>query len=88
MPEKIKSKEKEVNDMSRWKGKMRKTKKILIRVDVNDKTMAEELSKAAGKNTSEFFRMLLNEYQNRLTLREEIAHQFKIHVENYAITKR
>jgi antitoxin component of RelBE/YafQ-DinJ toxin-antitoxin module len=46
----------------RNKGKYRKEKKILIRVDRNEKEMAEEISHSEGKNTSEFFRGMLNEY--------------------------
>jgi uncharacterized protein (DUF1778 family) len=71
--------------MSRWKGKARKTKKILIRVNNDDKALAEKLSKAEGKNTSEFFRGLLHEHETKIDIREEIAFQFKIHVNNYTI---
>lgn len=47
----------------REKGRMRKEKKILIRVNVDEKKMAEELSHQAGKNTSEFFRDLMKEHK-------------------------
>lgn len=46
----------------------RKEKKILIRVSAAEKQLTEELSQAAGKNTSQFFRDLLKEHAmgNRL----------------------
>ena len=47
----------------REKGRMRKEKKILIRVNSDEKKMAEELSRREGKNTSEFFRDLLKEHR-------------------------
>jgi hypothetical protein len=47
----------------REKGRMRKEKKILIRVNKDEKQMAEELSRKEGKNTSEFFRDLLKEHK-------------------------
>ena len=47
----------------REKGKMRKEKKILIRVNKDEKRMAEELSRKEGKNTSEFFRDLLKDHR-------------------------
>jgi len=43
----------------RRKGKNRKDRQILIRVDNREKQMAEALSKKEGMNTSEFFRSLL-----------------------------
>ncbi len=45
----------------REKGKLRKEKKILIRVNKEEKALADELSSKEGKNTSEFFRGLLKE---------------------------
>lgn len=48
----------------REKGKMRKEKKILIRVNKDEKALAETLSRAEGKNTSEFFRTLLAEREH------------------------
>jgi hypothetical protein len=51
----------------REKGRLRKEKKILIRVNRDEKRMAEELSRKEGKNTSEFFRDLLKEHrENKL----------------------
>jgi len=52
----------------REKGRMRKEKKILIRVNKDEKQMAEELSRKEGKNTSEFFRDLLKEHQENKLL--------------------
>jgi hypothetical protein len=43
--------------------KMRKEDKILIRVDPLEKELAEEISHAEGKNTSQFFRDLLHDYK-------------------------
>jgi len=47
----------------REKGKMKKEKKILIRVNKEEKALSEKLSKEEGKNTSEFFRDILKEKQ-------------------------
>ena len=47
----------------REKGKKKKDKKILIRVNKEEKTLAEKLSREDGKNTSEFFRDMLKEKQ-------------------------
>ena len=47
----------------REKGKMKKEKKILIRVNKEEKALSEKLSKEEGKNTSEFFRDMLKEKQ-------------------------
>ena len=74
--------------MSRWKGKARKTKKILIRVNKEEKALAEKLSKAEGKNTSQFFRGLMKDHQTKIDIRKEIAHQFAVNVEAYAIKSR
>jgi hypothetical protein len=52
----------------REKGKMKKEKKILIRVNRDEKKQAELLAKQEGKNTSEFFRSLLREYGDRKML--------------------
>lgn len=52
----------------REKGRMRKEKKILIRVNKDEKQMAEELSRKLGKNTSEFFRDLLKEHKENKML--------------------
>jgi hypothetical protein len=63
----------------RKKGKMGKVKKILIRVDRNDKKLAEELSHKQGKNTSEYFRNLLHEDAERvhLNLHLKIAEKYE-----------
>jgi hypothetical protein len=45
----------------REKGWARKTRKILIRVNRDEKKLAEELSHKKGKNTSEYFRDLLHD---------------------------
>jgi len=47
----------------REKGKKKKEKKILIRVNREEKKDAEEFAKKEGKNVSEFFRGLLEEYK-------------------------
>lgn len=47
----------------REKGKQVKSKKILIRVNSDEKKLAEEISHARGMNTSEFFRNMLYEAQ-------------------------
>jgi hypothetical protein len=52
----------------REKGKMKKEKKILIRVNRDEKKQAELLAKREGKNTSEFFRSLLREHSDRKML--------------------
>lgn len=70
------------------KGKMRKSKKILIRVNLYEKMAAENLSKEKGMNVSEFFRRLLEDYKTKLTLRQEIAHQFEVNMKKYTMTKR
>jgi hypothetical protein len=57
----------------REKGKMRKEKKILIRVNTEEKKMAEELSRREGKNTSEFFRDLLKEHKENKLLEVHLA---------------
>jgi hypothetical protein len=52
----------------REKGRMRKEKKILIRVNRDEKQMAEDLSRKEGKNTSEFFRDLMKEHKENKML--------------------
>jgi hypothetical protein len=52
----------------REKGKMKKEKKILIRVNRDEKKQAEVLARQEGKNTSEFFRSLLKEHSDRKML--------------------
>jgi len=47
----------------REKGEFKKKRMILIRVNEQQKKTAEELSQKEGKNTSEFFRDLLEEYR-------------------------
>jgi len=50
--------------MTRTKQKYgRKEKKILVRVNKREKDRAEKLSSLAGMNVSEFFRALLNDYE-------------------------
>lgn len=43
----------------RWKGKIRKNKQILIRVNNEEKIIAETLSKKENLTVSELFRRLL-----------------------------
>jgi len=52
----------------REKGKKKKEKKILIRVNREEKQLAEDLSRKEGKNTSEFFRSLLREHRDKKLL--------------------
>ena len=52
----------------REKGKMKKEKKILIRVNKDEKKQAESLAQKEGKNTSEFFRSLLREHSDKKML--------------------
>lgn len=52
----------------REKGKMKKEKKILIRVNKDEKKQAEQLAQKEGKNTSEFFRSLLREHGDKKML--------------------
>jgi len=48
----------------RWKsGKLRKSKKILIRVNTNEKKLAEEMSNAENKNVSTLFRDMLRAHE-------------------------
>ena len=48
----------------RRKDKTRRNHVILIRVNREEKTLAERLSSTAGENVSEFFRRLLREAVN------------------------
>lgn len=52
----------------REKGRNRKEKKILIRVSKDEKDLAEQLSRKEGKNTSEFFRSMINMHAETKTL--------------------
>jgi AraC-like DNA-binding protein len=52
----------------RRKGRLGKVKKILIRVNRDEKLLAEELSHKQGKNTSEYFRDLLHDDAERVHL--------------------
>ena len=52
----------------REKGKNKKEKKILIRVNRDEKALAEDLSKKEGKNVSEFFRDLLKDHRDQKLL--------------------
>ena len=66
----------------REKGWGRKTKKILIRVNKDEKKLAEELSHKKGENTSEYFRTLLREDAERkhLNLHVKIAEKYEKHL--------
>lgn len=57
----------------REKGKMKKEKKILIRVNRDEKKQAELLARKEGKNTSEFFRSLLREHSDRKMLEVHLS---------------
>ena len=52
----------------REKGKKKKEKKILIRVNRDEKALAENLSQKEGKNVSEFFRDLLKDHRDQKLL--------------------
>jgi hypothetical protein len=67
----------------RKKGKYRKDKKILIRVDQIEKELAEELSQTEGKNTSEFFRSILHEYNGN----KQLELQLKLTEKNRALAR-
>ncbi len=56
----------------REKGKFKKDKKILIRVDKTEKALSEKLSKAAGMNTSQFFRGLLRDTERKQSQEKDI----------------
>jgi len=47
----------------REKGRLRKVRKILIRVNKDEKKDAESQAHKEGKNTSEFFRDLLRDHK-------------------------
>ena len=61
----------------RQKGKYKKDKKILIRVDKTEKALAEKLSKAEGMNTSQFFRGLLHDAQQNISIQDVIETTIK-----------
>lgn len=63
----------------REKGKWGKTKKILIRVNKDDKKIAEKLSRDRGMNTSEFMRTLLHnaEESDYLDLHLKVIEKYK-----------
>lgn len=69
----------------REKGRNRKEKKILIRVNRDEKKLAEELSKKEGKNTSEFFRSLLQEHRDKklLDMRLSIVKKYENMLSKY-----
>ncbi|HRU38676.1 MAG TPA: hypothetical protein P5511_02270 [Candidatus Goldiibacteriota bacterium] len=69
----------------REKGRMRKDKKILIRVNRDEKKMAEDLSKQMGKNTSEFFRDLMKEHRESkfMELHMSIVEKYESMLEKY-----
>jgi hypothetical protein len=52
----------------REKGMLGKIKIILLRVNYDEKKLAEKLSHKQGKNTSEYFRDLLREDAERVHL--------------------
>lgn len=61
--------------MSREKGKNTRNRKILIRVNKDEKALAEKLSKEQGLNTSEYFRDLLDkaeQAQEKIDLEKKI----------------
>lgn len=69
----------------REKGKFRKERKILIRVNEQEKRAAEELSQKEGKNTSEFFRDLLEEHRQKkfMDIHMSIVEKYENMLEKY-----
>jgi antitoxin component of RelBE/YafQ-DinJ toxin-antitoxin module len=69
----------------REKGKMRKEQKILIRVNRDEKQIAEELSHKAGMNTSEYIRSLLQEAKEHehLNLHLKIVEKYEKTLSEY-----
>ncbi len=69
----------------RRKGKNRKDRQILIRVNNEEKQMAEKLSQKEGMNTSEFFRSLLWEHkeQKKLDIHLAIVGKYEQMLEKY-----
>ncbi len=69
----------------REKGRFRKERKILIRVSEDEKKSAEELSQKEGKNTSEFFRDLLEEHRQKkfMDIHMEIVGKYENMLEKY-----
>ena len=65
--------------MGRRKSPNRKEKKILIRVNNEEKRMADESARKAGKNTSEFIRSLIREKEEskRLEVQVNIAEKYE-----------
>ncbi len=63
----------------RKKGKAAKIKKIIIRVNAEEKTAAEELSKKSGMSTSEYIRNMLYEAKmiDRLSLHLKIVEKYE-----------
>jgi len=63
----------------REKGRMRKERKILIRVNRDEKQIAEELSHKAGMSTSEYIRNLLREAKesDHLNLHLKIVEKYE-----------
>jgi len=47
----------------REKGKKKKEQKILIRVNRDEKKLAEEMARNEGKNTSQFLRDLIHDHK-------------------------
>lgn len=83
--EKNKRFDKEGGIEMRRKEKNRKDKQILIRVNNEEKQMAETLSKKEGMNTSEFFRSLLWKYeeQKKLDIHLAIVEKYEQMLEKY-----
>jgi|DewCreStandDraft_4_1066084.scaffolds.fasta_scaffold02406_18 antitoxin component of RelBE/YafQ-DinJ toxin-antitoxin module len=69
----------------RKKGKNRKDRQILIRVNNEEKMLAEKLSQKEGMNTSEFFRALLHEHkeQKKLDIHLAIVAKYEQMLEKY-----
>lgn len=69
----------------RRKGKNRKDRQILIRVNNEEKELAEKLSQKEGMNTSEFFRSLLWEYkeQKKMDIHLAIVSKYEQMLEKY-----
>lgn len=65
--------------MGRRKSPNRKEKKILIRVNNEEKQLADQAARKAGKNTSEFIRSLIrkSEENKKLEVHVNIAEKYE-----------
>ncbi len=71
--------------MGRRKSPNRKEKKILIRVNDEEKQLADNAARKAGKNTSEFIRSLIREREEskKLEVHVNIAEKYEKMLDKY-----